>query len=1193
MQEIIERILEGNFDYENGSLDFSCAKIELSIPQGGIYEGSFHITSSPGQITDGYVTSSDIRMECLTPEFSGSDVEIFYCFHSENMEEGDVIKGAFSVVSNHGEYYLPFVVSVEHMVLNSSIGNIKNLFHFANLAKSNWKEAVNLFYSPEFSRVFTGNDAHFYDSYRALSAYPGNEQNMEEFLIQINKKQKVEFFVEESQLVLDMALTESPYAVTELELNIVRNGWGYTALHVECEGDCVFTEKEFLSDDEFLGNRCRLPVYIDSNMCRKGKNYGMIYIYNSYISLEIPVIVRLGDGPAMKHSELTRKRTAIQMMEFYQAFRMKKISTHTWLKETGKLVESLVALDEKDVAARLFQAQLLITEERFNEAGWLLDHASDLMEQNDMVDGTLWAYYLYLTTLIHREEAYVNQVASRVEHIYRRNKRAWRVAWLLLYLSEEYNKSAATKWNFLEKQFYYGCSSPVIYTEALLLINNNPSLLRKLEDFEIQVLYYGARQEVISAGVVEQLLYLMGRVKEYSPVLRNILVRLYQKKQDVRILQEICTLLIKGGKVGRSYFTWYQKGVEAQLRITNLYEYYMMSLDMNTIQELPKIVLMYFSYQNNLDYEHSAFLYYYVLQHKDEFDELYTNYQPKIERFVIDQIQKKHINRHLAGLYQEMLTPGVITEQTAGPMSRLLFAHQIQVEDSRLQKVIVYQPCNLRPTEYNLQNGKTWVALYGNEYTIAFEDAWGNRFVKNVEYTLEKLMLPGKYIKLLAQYVKTCPELDIYLCTNERDAGETSEELKERYVRVAASKYVALPIRREVCLKLLKYYYDADDMGALDDYLEAISPEELSADDRGTVVRYMVLRGKHTTAFRWLNKYGPYFIDAKILMRLTSAMIQNMGFVEHPMLLAAAQQSFRRGKYDSAILEYLSRYFVGMTKDMRDIWKASASFDVDCYELCEKMLVQMLYSGAFVGEKMAIFRYYVSQGAKQEVEEAILAQCSHEYFVREKLTDEYVFQEIYYAWQRGEPIQKVCKLAFLKYYAENKEQLTDERKVLVEEFLREMMKEKIHLNFFREYRDMEHIIKDMADKTIIEYRAHPGGRARIHYVMLHDNGEADEYLSEYMQDVYGGVCFKEFVLFFGESLQYYIMEEVDGEEQLTESGNLQKSDIINGSAGSKYELINDMVISKTLQDYDTLDNLLEEYYRKEYMNHYLFKLERV
>ena len=124
MQEIIKRILEGNFDYENGSLDFSCAKIELTLPKGSIYEGSFHINSTQGCYTNGYVSSSDIRMECLTTEFIGNNVEISYCFHGENMEEGDVVKGTFSIVSNRGEYYLPFVVSIEHKVLDSSIGTL-------------------------------------------------------------------------------------------------------------------------------------------------------------------------------------------------------------------------------------------------------------------------------------------------------------------------------------------------------------------------------------------------------------------------------------------------------------------------------------------------------------------------------------------------------------------------------------------------------------------------------------------------------------------------------------------------------------------------------------------------------------------------------------------------------------------------------------------------------------------------------------------------------------------------------------------------------------------------------------------------------------------------------------------------------------------------------------------------------------
>ncbi len=1190
MQEIIKRILEGNFDYENGSLDFSCAKIELTLNKGSIYEGSFHMLSS-GAVASGFITTTDLRMECLTQEFSGTEVEIPFCFHAENMEEGDVVKGAFSIVSNQGEYYLPFVVSIEHRVLQSSIGPVKNLFHFANLAKSSWPEAVSLFYSPDFVRVFNGNDAHFYDSYRALAAHPGNEQNMEEFLILINKKQKVEFAVQEERIALNMMVAESPYGVTESSLNLVRTGWGYTALHVECEGDFVFTEKEFIGEDDFLGNRFRLPVYIDSAACHPGRNFGRIYIYNCYVSMEIPVTVKIGENTAARSAELGRKRAIVQLMEFYQAFRMKKISTSTWLRETGKLVEGLVAMDERDVAARLFQAQLLITEGRNNEAGWLLDHGAELMEQEGAEKGSLWAYYLYLTTLLHQEESYVNQVTAKVEQIYRKDRASWRVAWLLLYLSEEYNKSASVKWSFLEKQFDYGCRSPVLYIEALSLINANPALLRKLEAFELHVLYYGAKHDNLSAQVVEQLLYHTGRVKEYLPILYKLLECLYAQKPDERVLQEICTLLVKGSKTGREYFEWYQKGVEAQLRITNLYEYYMVSVDLEELREVPKMVLMYFSYQNNLDYERSAFLYDYVLQHKAEYKELYDSYCPRIGRFVIEQLQKGRINRYLARLYQDMLSPGIITEQTAEPLSRFVFAHEIRVEDSRFHKVIVYQPGNLQPMVYGIQNGRTEVALYGDECTIVFEDAWGNRFAKNVEYTMEKLMRPGQYPKLLAHYVKNSVALDIYLGENERMDGEILPDVLERALRLASSPQVAVEIRRQMARKLLRYYYEADDMRALDHYLDTISGEELAAEERGAVVHYMVLRGKYEKAYEWIAQYDPYFVDVKTLMRLTSEMVHRNGMVEDRLLLASALHVFRKGKYDSSILEYLVRYYSGMTKDMRDIWKTARSFEVDCYGLCEEILVQMLFSGAFIGEKMEVFRYYVSQGAKQEVEEAFLAQCSYEYFVKEKLTEEYVFQEICHAYQRGESVQKICKLAYLKYFAENRKTISEEVLPLVEEFLQEMLDEGIHLNLFKELRGMEHLTRELQDKTIVEYRMKPGSKARIYYVVLNENGESGEYVSDYMQEVYGGVVFREFILFFGECLQYYIMEENEAGAQLTESGSVQRNDVFIEPMANKYGMINDMMLSKVLQDYDTLDSLLEEYYRKEFLNEGLFPLD--
>ncbi len=1190
MQEIINQIAEENFDYENGSLDFSCTKIEISLHEGEIFEGSFRIYGDQGQFTNGRVLSSDLRMECLTREFVGCDEEIMFCFHGEKLEAGDVVKGNFYVISNRGEYYLPFVVSVEHVLLESSVGTVRNLFHFANLAKSNWQEAVKLFYSPGFCHVFSGGDAQFSEDYRALSAYEGSEQNMEEFLIRVNKKQKVEFLVQEAELTLDTVRNSGVYSVSERELTIVRNGWGYTRLFVECSGDFLFTEKEVLTDDDFLGNHCVLPVFIDGSLCREGKNYGQVFLYNSFVTLAIPVTVRIGDGSPRNPLEVNRKRCTVQLMEFYQAFRVKKISTNTWLKETDKLVEKLAAINENDVSARLFQAQTLITEERFNEAGWILDHVAELLEKG-AGDDTLRAYYLYLSTLIHRDQKYVDKVTAEVEHIYRKDNANWRVAWLLLYLSEEYHKSVTGRWVFLEKQYGAGCSSPILYIEAAALLNSNPALLRRLGSFELQVVWYGAKKELLKAEVVGQLLYLVDKVRDYSPVLYRTLQKLYEKKNDVRILQQICTLLIKGGKAEVKYFDWYRLGVENNLRITNLYEYYMMSLDLDVPQEIPKVVLMYFSYQNSLDYERAAYLYDFILENEDRFKDICESYGMRMERFCMEQLAKSHINRHLAGLYNRLLKPEMVTDQTSGPLSRLLFAHLIRVGDERLRKVYVYQPGNLYPVEYQITGGKVWVSLYGSNYTIVFEDSWNNRFIKNVEYTIEKLMIPGKYLRLLSSFQVCNPELDLYLCGGEREGGINCTESAVRARRLAGSGRVDRNVRRELILKLLQFYYEADETEMLDEYLQQIDPETLTAEERGNVIRYIVLRGDLKLAGRWLKAYGPYFIDVKLLVRLIGPLMEKNNMEADEVLTASAVYAFSRGKYNSTVLSYLTMYYMGMTKGLRDVWKAAQSFGMDCYRIVERILVQMLYTGSFVGEKMEIFRYYISQGARLEVEEAFLARCAYEYFVKERVTEKDIFDEIERMYQRGEPVRKVCRLAFLKYYAENQAELTESAARMADKFLDELMEQHIHLEFFREYRRNANVAQEMSDKTIIEYRTGSKVKVCIHYVLLHENGESDEYSSEYMQEVYAGVFFKEFILFFGESLQYYITEERGGEEQLTESGTLQKSDIRGSEAESRYHLVNDIVISKALEDFDTMDHLLEEYYRKEFLNVRLFEVK--
>ncbi len=1185
MEEVIRRLLEGNFEYEKGSLDFSCTKLELTIRPGECREGSFFIYGEEGRYTQGNVLSSDGRMECLTAEFVGCREEIFFRFHGGNLEEGDVVKGEFHVISNQGEYYLPFVVNVAYTVLETSLGNVKNLFHFANLAKTSPEEAVSLFYSGEFARIFNGSDRQYYEYYLGMSAYAGNEQNVEEFLIGINKKQKIEYLIDTEEIRL-----EDVDGIAETGFTVTRNGWGYTRLLVETQGDFLYTDKKELTDSDFSGNSCRVSVYVDSRLLHDGNNFGGIVLSNSYGNMQVKVLVKRHASHSRRRQGIERKRLVLQLMEFYQAFRMKKISSSTWLKESRQLVEKMTAGNDKDISARLFQAQLLITEERYNEAQWVLDHAAGILEETG-ADAVTEAYYLYLTTLLCREEEYVDRVTEQISYIFKRNRNEWRIAWLLLYLSEEYNRSFSKKWMFLEEQFNRGCKSPIIYIEALLLMNLNPSLLMKLGDFEKQLLWYGAKHEMLHKDVILQFLYLVQKEREYSSCLYRILLACYRIKPQSDVLQEICRLLIKGGKSGKEYFHWYKRGVEQELRITRLYEYFMMSVDVNSAEALPKMVLMYFSYQNSLQYEQAAFLYANIYRNRENYPELYQNYQLAIEQFVQKQLLNRRINRDLAYLYRHVLHPGMLTEETACALAEILFMNMIVTPRTDIRYVVVYQPGRNEPIYYSVADGKAFVSLPVQDSRILFEDGSHNRYMASVSHTTEKLMLPGRLVKLVAPLVGDARDLNLYMCTNGQDIAEITEENEYRFRFLLDDEEISDKLKQKIAIRLVTYYYENDKIRALDDYLEQAEPERFTRKDRGEMIKYLIIRGHEEKAYQWICRFGPYDMEPKALMRLCSLLIKDRDFMEDAVLTAAAWHAFRAGKYDDACLRYLSMYFRGMTKELRNIFKAAQAFGVETYELCEKMLIQMLFTGSFVGEKMEIFRTYVSGGAKTEVEEAFLCQCAYEYFVKDRVTAGYVFEEIAGMYKRGENLHRVCKLGFIKYYSENKSEITDAIQEILLDFITELQKNRIYLKMFAEFQDMGNSRLNLfSDRTFVEYKAYPGARAVLHYCMEYAEGEVSAYQTEDMQEVYGGVCFKDFVLFFGERLQYYIMEERDGNEQLTESATIQKSDTGGESAEGKFNLVNDLSISSTLQDYETVDKLLEEYEYKEYLQNRLFRL---
>lgn len=1185
MQEIMEQYIDGHVEGERGSLSFSCAKIEISLQKDERVSGSFVLLSDKGRKVKGYIYSSNIRLTCDAKQFCTNELTVSYTFFSKGLGEGDTVKTSISIISDAGEYEIPVIVSVKHSPLETSLGNVKNLFHFANLAKTYWNEAVELFYSKQFKQIFIGNDRQFLAAYLGLSKAKGNEQNVEEFLLVINKKQKIEYTLKKNELVI-----QNPMEVSEIDIMIKKNGWGYTKLQIETEGEFLSLDQKFICAQDFTaGAQCVLMAHIDVKKLHKGINYGRIQIFNNDTSMQMNVTVLHEEcKQAVEKRQKELKAFTCQLTSQYLAYKMGKIEKEAWLLETRAVLDKLTIEEEKNPVIRLYQAHLLITEERFNEAKWILGHTKSMLDKGGY-STELEAYYFYLNALRKRDEVYTENVIQVMKELYSVHTENWKIFWLQLYLDDSYAKNPAKKWYLLERQFDYGCTSPVLYLEAVQILREHDSLLTKLSRFEIQVCMFALKKQMLSHEMITQITYLAGREKQFRRSVYQILCACYEVSGEVRTLQVICAMLIKCNLSGKEYFKWYALAIEKQLRITRLYEYYMMSIDITSKEALPKMLLMYFAYHSELDYIHNAFLYANILRHEEEMPEMAQTYRAHIEQFVAEQIKKEHMNRDLAYLYKRVSISYDTSMKLASNMATLMFAHLVTVENKEIEQIVVVHTQLKNEAVYSVINCQAIIYLYSGDYQIFLQDANKNRYTKSVSYRLEKLMVPGHMIKQIQHIVKDHIGFCLYMCDVQKQTATIGEQNAKYVSELILSENIEEYYKKGLRGKLAQYYFEADKTEDLELFLIRQDPEILSVKERAELIRLMIYSDKVDEAMSWVNTYGAEGVTPKSLMRLLSYLLEREQYEENTLWIILTYTAFSQGKFDEVMLTYLNRFYHGTLKTMRDIWKEAKEYNVSAKEIFERILLQILFSAAYIAEEAKIFQYYIHGQPSTEITYAYLTRCSYDYVVKDIMLDDIVFKQLVCLHQKDIELNDICKLAAIQYYSDKLEGVEKEIISVLTGYISEfLVTRKIFPVFVMYYKHLPEL-EEVLDKVLLEYRAKPGSIVTIHYLI--EGNISEQYIVEEMREIIGGIYTKQFTLFFGESVQYYITEFQGGKEHITESDTIHKSDAGNGVRESKFNMINDMAISSMLQDYDTFDVLLEEMNFRQYMIEELFAIE--
>ena len=1180
MRKRMKQLARGKFEYAKPQLVLSDEEIAFEVYEGEEYEGEFTIETTTNTKIRGLVYSTHPRMEVLTPQFESERVRIRYKFHSNGLSEGLTEKGDFVIVCNQNEISLSFCASICKRYADSSIGQIKNLYDFTCLAKENWSEAFQLFYHKNFSHVIKPNEVKESMMYRGIVAAKPSNQNLEEFLIGIRKKEKITLQIDRKHIeayCIENTLKES--------IEIKKSTWGYVEVSASADADFIHIPRQKVRSEDFIGSTCVFDFFIDSEKLHAGRNFAKISLSTVYetITIEVEASVLPKQETENVSESLQKKEYLAGIMKLYQAYRLKRIVTGVWANESIEILNRLQAMEPDEPMHRLMKAQCLIINRQKQEAEWILEEF-----KREWIDrkAPVWGYYLYIMTLIEREPKYVDRLTKEIEGIFHENPDSVMLFWILTFLQEQYFNNNALKLKAIEYWVNKGCSSPYLYLEAYYLIWQDPYLLTKLDAFEIRILRWAVKNRAITKDIAIQIFQIMETEKGFSPVLYDLMCVAFEASPKPEYVGIICSYLIKGQQYDQKYHKWYETGIEMELRITSLYEAYLLSMDEQRVTPVPKIIQMYFQYDCSLPYRKMAVLYNNIIASKEKNPEVYQRYCRTMGKFAMEQILAGHMDDNLAVVYDDMLDLGVINEEISKALSYIIFTKKITVSDNKMVRAIIYQRQMKDAQIVPIVDGNAYFQLYSKEYVIIFEDAKGRRFSGSVSYEMKHLMNAEKY---LAKCMELTPLQLSYLISyfDTRQSYLTFEKNdKEHFKPLMFSEAVNAEYKARFLPEILRFYQTQAFDATVEEYLLKADYSKLEESARQFAIELCVDNHLFDFAYDKVMEYGIDQIGSAAKVALASYMIEKTEYEEDEFLTKLVITAFRSKKYNDKMLNYLCMHFQGPTQDMLDIWNAAESYEIDRFDISERILVQMMYADHMVLDGMSVFAYFYEKGGKDYIVLAYLSDCAHRYFVDRQKIDDDIFELIEARYIYRFELNDACKLALLRYYADL-QNITERQIAIEDELLAEYTRRNMHFAFYKRLSPDLVLKYHLYDKVFLEYRTSPHSHVVLNYSRDEDG---DNFIKEDMLDVYDGIFVKSFVMFFGEAVQYYISEARGNEVEVTESNRIVNNDVYNKNDESRYNLLNQMLISNTLQEEQEMYEAMKQYAGYEEVTRKVFKL---
>ena len=740
MKNKIFKLAKGDFLTDDPEVILGASRIIFRVGEGDVYEGCLTLKDSHGGPLRGLVYTSLMRLKLKTQGFDSVSPEIAFSFDARGLKPGRSVTGQITVVTNGGEYSLPVTAIIEKPYVMSSIGKIQNLDTFACLAYKNFTEAHEIFKGREMRRIIRYEAPFVQALYEKMRTWSLSELALEEFLVATKKKERLNITLSDDNKVYDSV----PETGTD-EVILFKNDWGSLSVSVSAEGDFIVPEKTSYGREDFCGNTLRIGYRIDETKLHAGKNFGRIRVRTFYEEKTLSLCVKnggkRGGHPVEKTmAELSLGRIRVEAgeiteIEFYE-------------KAERQLKELKARVPEKRMT-ELYLAELYLYEGKRFDAAEIVDHLIWRREELKR-EPLLGLYQSYLRYKLDGEDRQREKLIGILKKHLKKDPQNETVSLCLLEVDPAYDdteKRAA----FLKALGDGGAHSVKFLFEAWRMYEENPELLKVLGPFEKRVLRFAVHYHLGGPFFLAQAVYLGSRKTTYDPGLTRTLKALFDLAEPGlkgEILPVITSQFIKGNVISPWAHAFYSASIENGHMITRLYEFFMMTLPDNAIDEkLPREVYIYFSYGDALPESKKALLYASVLRFLPMGDPMRENYKDRIRHFAEEQLRQRRISEALRVIYRNVLPEVELNMTELKALRDICHVYEVSTNMPGMKYILVLDKDGEITEKVPVKaGGRSQVVLRDPESRIVWEGMNGWHYADSFAYDMVRMFYETAFI---------------------------------------------------------------------------------------------------------------------------------------------------------------------------------------------------------------------------------------------------------------------------------------------------------------------------------------------------------------------------------------------------------------------------------------------------------------